>query len=266
MAASGSALLWLPAWSLWRREVVRFLRQRSRIVGAFGTPIIFWLVVGSGLRDSVRLGDDSSATGANYLEYSFPGTLVLIVLFTAIFSTISIIEDRRTGFLQAVVAAPVRRISIVLGKVLGSTSLALLQGVLFLVFAPLAGVSLTIASVLAVIAVLIVVGLGLSALGVLIAWPMDSTQGFHAVMNLVLIPMWALSGAFFPSAGASPWVQWVMRVNPVTYGVAAVRHALYCSGGHPAVGGPTLGVSLGVSVGFAVLMIALAARVVETKG
>src|SRR3990172_478666 len=199
--------LLLPAMSLWRREMVRFVRQRSRVIGAFGTPVVFWLLIGSGLRDSFRLmaADDAKPREMNFLEYSFPGTLVLIVLFTAIFSTISIIEDRREGFLQAVIAAPVRRTAIVLGKVMGSTTLALLQALLFLMLAPLSGIPLTIGSVLALVVVLTIVGVGLSALGVLIALPIDSTQGFHAVMNLFLIPMWLLSGGVFSASGGSRW-------------------------------------------------------------
>ncbi|MEK7755651.1 MAG: ABC transporter permease, partial [Planctomycetota bacterium] len=246
---------------------VRFVRQRSRVIGALGTPVVFWLLIGSGLRDSFRLttAGEARPTEMNFLEYSFPGTLVLIVLFTAIFSTISIIEDRREGFLQAVIAAPVRRTAIVLGKVMGSTTLALLQALLFLMLAPLSGIPLTIGSVLALAVVLTIVGVGLSALGFLIAWPMDSTQGFHAVMNLFLMPMWLLSGAFFPASGASRWLAWVMAVNPLTYGVAAVRHALYF-GRDFATTTPSPTVSIAVTIAFAVVMIVLAGRVAAAKG
>jgi len=256
----------LPAISLWRREVIRFVRQRSRVIGALGTPVVFWLLIGSGLRDSFRLPTAGEARPTmNFLEYSFPGTLVLIVLFTAIFSTISIIEDRREGFLQAVIAAPVRRTAIVLGKVMGSTTLALLQALLFLMLAPLSGIPLTLGSVLALAVVLTIVGVGLSALGFLIAWPMESTQGFHAVMNLFLIPMWLLSGAFFPASGASRWLTWVMTVNPLTYGVAAVRYALYI-GRENATTAPSPTVSIAVTIGFAAVMIVLAGRVAAAKG
>ena len=256
--------LLLPAVSLWRREVVRFVRQRSRVIGALGTPVVFWMLIGSGLRDSFQVPGVARPT-MNFLEYSFPGTLVLIVLFTAIFSTISIIEDRREGFLQAVIAAPVRRTAIVLGKVMGSTTLALLQALLFLMLAPLSGIPLTIGSVLALTVVLTIIGVGLSALGFLIAWPMDSTQGFHAVMNLFLIPMWLLSGAFFPASGASPWLAWVMAVNPLTYGIAAVRHALYFGRDFPTTA-PSPTVSMAVTIGFAAAMIVLAGRVAAAKG
>lgn len=253
----------LPIASLWRREIVRFVRQRSRIVGALGTPIVFWLLIGSGLRHSFKMSGTSLQT--DYLEYAFPGTIVLIVLFTAIFSTISVIEDRREGFLQSVLAAPVRRSAIVLGKVLGSTTLAVGQSVLFLLLAPTIGVSLTIGSALAVFGVLIIVSLGLSALGFLIAWPMQSTQGFHAVMNLFLMPMWLLSGAFFPAAGASGWIGWLMIVNPLTYGVAAMRHALYWGGDHTLTDVPSAPVAIAVSMVFMLLMIVLASRSVARR-
>src|SRR5215212_4076593 len=124
--------LLLPALSLTRRELVRFLRQRHRVIGALATPIVFWLLIGGGMGRSFR--------GGNYLQFFFPGTILMILLFTAIFSTISIIEDRREGFLQSVLVAPVSRMSIVLGKVLGGTALAFGQALLFLLFAPLVGV------------------------------------------------------------------------------------------------------------------------------
>lgn len=260
-----SAGLWLPATTLWQREVVRFVRQRSRVVGALGTPIVFWMVVGSGLRNSFQLRG-AAGGGMDYMQYAFAGTLVMIVLFTAIFSMISVIEDRSEGFLQAVVAAPVRRGAIVLGKVLGSTTLAVGQSLLFLLLAPLSGVPLSATSAIALLGVLIVVGLGLSALGFLIAWPMESTQGFHAIMNLFLLPMWLLSGALFPSSGASVWIQWIMAANPLTYGVASVRHALYHGNTAAVADLPSLGVSLGVTAGFAAVMIVLASKAVGRRG
>lgn len=259
----------LPAWTLWQREVVRFLRQRSRVVGALGTPIVFWMVVGSGLRNSFQLGGAStgaSGSNMNYMQYAFAGTIVMIVLFTAIFSMISVIEDRREGFLQAVIAAPVRRGSIVLGKVLGSTTLAVGQSLLFLLLAPFCGVPLSLTTVAVLIGVLIVVGLGLSALGFLIAWPMESTQGFHAIMNLFLLPMWLLSGALFPAAGASGWIRWIMTLNPLTYGVAWVRYALHEGNDAAFAGLPSQAICATVTLVFAGVMIGLSSRIVGRHG
>ena len=248
----------LPVATLWRREVVRFVRQRNRIVGALGTPLVFWLLIGSGLGSSFR--SSGAPGGENYLEYSFPGTLALILLFTSIFSTISIIEDRQAGFLQSVVVAPVRRSAITLGKVLGASTLALLQALLFVALAPTVGIRLNLEKVLILTAVLFLVAFGLSALGYLIAWKMDSTQGFHAIMNLLLMPMWLLSGSFFPPSGAPAWMQWIIRLNPLTYGVAAVRRSLYLGDLQVRAELPSFAVSILVTALFASLAFAATTR------
>jgi len=183
-----------------------------------------------------------------------------VLLFTAIFATISTVEDRREGFLQGVLVAPVPRWAIVLGQALGGTSLAVLQGLLFLLLAPFLGISLSLASVLAMLFVMLIVSLGLTSLGLIIAWRMESTQGFHAIMNLILLPIWLLSGAFFPATGAPAPLRWLMTLNPLTYGMAALRRCLYLS--KPAAAGtlPPLGVSLLVSVVFCAAAFAVAAR------
>ena len=216
--------LLLPAFTLWWREVVRFYRQRSRVVGVIASPILFWLVIGSGFGTSFRSG---GSNGQHYLDYFYPGALIMIVLFTSIFTMMSVIEDRKEGFLLSVLVAPVSRSAIVLGKVLGGTTLATIQGLIFLAFAPLVGVHLSIASFLLVVLTVFLVSFALTALGFVIAWPMDSTQAFHAIINLFLIPLWLLSGAMFPLSGASVWLRVVMRINPLTYGVEALRSLLY---------------------------------------
>lgn len=238
-----------PAITLCQRELTRFYRQKSRIIGVVGSPLVFWFLIGSGLGSSFR--HPSAPPEINYLEYFYPGTIVLIMLFTAIFSTISIIEDRREGFLQSVLVAPVPRTGIALGKILGGTVLSLIQGVILLLLAPLVGVPLTITSVLVIVVTMFVISFGLTGLGFLIAWRMDSTQGFHAIMNLFLIPLWLLSGALFPSSGAADWLSTIMQFNPLTYGVAALRHALYLNGSIATQDIASLPVSLAVIVLFA---------------
>lgn len=214
----------MPVYTLWLRDAVRFLRQRSRVVGALGTPVVFWLLIGSGMHRSFQLPGTGGAV--SYLEFFFPGTLVLIVLFTAIFSTISVIEDRQAGFMQGVLVAPVPRTAIALGKIFGGTTLAVLQAALFLVAAPFVGIDLSGVGLLLTLVMLALIGFGLTGLGFLLAWSLDSTQGFHAVMNLLLIPMWLLSGAVFPVEGAASWIRALMLANPLTYGVSALRAIL----------------------------------------
>ncbi len=224
LAAPARVGIVLPSISLWWREIVRFYRQRSRVVGVIASPLLFWVVIGSGFGTSFR---SSGAGGQHYLNYFFPGALIMIVLFTAIFTMMSVIEDRKEGFLLSVLVAPVSRSVIVLGKVLGGATLATFQGMIFLVFAPLLGIHFTLVSLALTILVIFLVAFSLTALGFIIAWPMDSTGGFHAVINLFLIPLWLLSGSMFPLSGASVWIRAIMRMNPLTYGTDALRMLLY---------------------------------------
>lgn len=241
----------LATGSLWKREVVRFSRDRARIIGAFAPPLVFWFLIGSGLGGSFRA--PGMPEGVTYIQYFFPGTVLLIVLFTAIFSTISVIEDRREGFLQGVLVAPVSRSSLVLGKILGGSTLAFIQGFLFCLVAPAVGLKWNPGDLLFVLGELWLVSVGLTGLGFWLAWKLDSTQGFHGVMNLLLIPMWLLSGALFPISGAPYWLQIVMAVNPVTYAVAALQYGLQIQG----AAAPSTLLCLGVSAVFAAATFAL---------
>jgi ABC-2 type transport system permease protein len=229
----------LAIWTLARRELVRFFRQPSRVAGAAGSPLLFWILIGCGLSSSFQLpGAPGPDSGMSYLEYFFPGVIVLVILFAAIFTTISVIEDRNEGFLQGVLVAPIGRGALVAGKVLGGATIAWLQGAAFLVLAPFSGISLTISGALQAAGVLAVLAFTLTAIGFAFAWKVGSVQGFHAVMNLLLVPMWLLSGAFFPATGAPFWLRAVMRANPLTYGVAGLREALYSGSGAAAAGLP----------------------------
>jgi ABC-2 type transport system permease protein len=224
-AVSSSAGVALPAYTLWWREVVRFYRQRSRVIGVIASPLLFWLVIGSGFGTSFRSGNAPGQQ--HYLDYFYPGALIMIVLFTSIFTMMSVIEDRKEGFLLSVMVAPVPRSAIVLGKVLGGTTLSAIQGLIFLVFAPFVGIHMSVVSFLLVVLVVFLVSFALTGLGFAIAWPMDSSQAFHAIINLFLIPLWLLSGSLFPLSGASGWMRLLMRLNPLTYGVEALRGLLY---------------------------------------
>ncbi|MCY4381541.1 MAG: ABC transporter permease [Nitrospinae bacterium] len=246
--------------TIWQREIVRFVRQRSRIIGAFGQPVLFWLLLGSGFGRNFRY---AGGGGEGYLEYFYPGIIAMVVLFTAIFSTFAVVDDRKARFLQGVLAAPVPRSAIVLGQVTGGATLALLQGVLLLIATPLAGVPLTLEAALASVLVMGLIGFALTALGLLLAWRIESTQGFHSIMNLLLIPLWLLSGAVFPVAGAHPLIGLIMQVNPLTYGVAALRRTLYLSAPEAVANLPGLWVSLLVMIAFGVVCFSLAVRTAE---
>lgn len=231
---------------------MRFYRQPSRWIGVLLSPLIFWLVIGSGLGRSFNAGGQYSGRG--YLEYFFPGTLILILLFTSIFCMMSVIEDRREGFLSSVLVSPAPRSSLVMGKLLGGATLAVLQGFLFLMLAPVVGISLNPLHAVATLGIMFLISFGLTGLGFCIAWQLDSTHGFHALINLLLIPMWLLSGALFPLSGASSWVGWLMKANPLTYSVVALRGSLYNTEAQATSDVASYPVAISVTIGFSVLM------------
>ncbi len=254
---------WPTVWMLAWREWVRFFRQPNRVIGALGQPILFWLLFGTGMHAAFN------GVGQDFMTYYLPGTLGLILLFTAIFTTISIIEDRQEGFLQNVLVAPVPRWTIVLGKVVGGGAIAWVQSLIFLAIAVAMG-SLPIGlSLLGAVLLMALAALSLTALGIFFAWPMESTQGFHAIMNLVLMPLWLLSGAFFPvplpksDGPVGQWLMhWIMRCNPLSYVIAGLRRML--GGTEDTVGLwlPSLGLCWIVSVAFLALTLSAACWIV----
>lgn len=213
------------------------------------------------------------------MGFFIPGTAALILLFTAIFSTISIIEDRREGFLQGVLVSPARRWGIAIGKSLGGAAIAWAQAMVFLLLTVAVGMTPLSSTLLVLAFFLLLAALALTAMGVCFAWPMESTQGYHAAMNLIMLPMWMLSGAFFPIPAASEGMpigqrilQWMMQCNPMSYIVAGIRHL--CSDaqvlGAGRVSGridwlPTMQSSWLVTAGFALTMTFLATMLMHRR-
>ena len=234
----------LPAITLWQRELVRFWRQKSRLLGVVLSPLLIWLLIGYG-----------SAS----LDKFFSGALVLTVMFSAIFSTITIIEDRREGFLLSMLVSPAPRTSLVLGKIAGSATLGWIQGLIFLCFAPMAGVHLDAMEVLPIIAVIFLISFTLTGLGFVIAWKMETTAGFHAIMNLLLLPMWMVSGSLFPVATAQGFVKWLMWINPLTYSISLLNSTLHLPGTWPGAMESLL-VTLAFGLGLLLLSGAMAAQ------
>ena len=248
------------AMSIAKREVVGFLRQRSRVSASILTPLLFWAFLGLGIGSSFKA---AGGDGGNYSSYFFPGVVVLALVFAGIFQTISTIQDRESGFLQSVLVAPIPRWAIVFGKMNGATVLALLQGALILPLGLVSGITYTPMSFVEAVLVLAVVAFMMTGLGFFFAWRLDSVQGFHAIMNLVLMPMWAMSGSFFPASGAPPVFGWVMAINPLTYGVAALRRALHPGTAYPGV--PGMWLSLAVCLGFGIVMLLLSSRAIKKR-
>jgi ABC-2 type transport system permease protein len=235
----------LPAATLWQRELVRFWRQKSRVLGVVASPLLFWLLMGYGSNDLARY---------------YAGAVVLTVMFSAIFSTITIIEDRREGFLLSMLVSPAPRSSLVLGKILGSATLAWIQGVILLAFAPLAGVSIPLLDIIPVVGAIFLISFTLTGLGFVIAWKMDSTAGFHAIMNLLLLPMWLVSGSLFPMATAHGVVRAIMWVNPLTYSIALLNSTLRLPNAAPGAA-----ISVAVTAAFGLVLLAVSGMMAAQK-
>ena len=258
--------------SLARRELIRFFRQPNRVIGAIGTPLVMWLLFVLVLEVSFSISPSCESHDENFLHFFFPGTLVLVLMFTAIFATISVIEDRSEGFLQGGLVAPVPRGSIVLGKVTGGTAIAVLQAVLMLLIAIALPMQWNLISVLHLFCILVTGAFGLTCLGFVLAWKLDSVHGFHAIMNLLLMPMWLLSGAFFPipeltaqSSVGQMMIHWLMKLDPLTYVVSLVRQVMYESQQADRFWQPDIGTSWFVTLLFCAVMFVIACRVVKQR-
>ena len=209
---------------VWHREIIRFVRTRTRILSSFVQPILFLFVLGYGMTTLV-----GTTGGFDFKKFVFPGIVSMTVVTTAIFSAISIVWDREFGFLREMLVAPVSRGALVIGKTLGGASVATVQGTIMLALAPLIGVHLTPLLVLEVIGLEMLMASALTAFGVFVASRIQRMEGFQVVMQLVLFPMIFLSGALFPLNGIPGWLAVITRINPLTYAVDPLRHVVFAA-------------------------------------
>ncbi len=229
--------------TLWYRDIIRFARDRSRIVGSMAQPLLFLIIFGVGLSPTIgTLG--SGGRRLKYGQFIFPGIITMSVLFTSIFSAVSVIWDREFGFLKEVLVAPVPRWSLVAGKALGGSTTAMFQGILILIFAPFVGVSLTPVIVLKLLVMMFCTAFALSALGLTIAGRMRSMEGFQMVMNFLMMPMFFLSGALFPLSKLPGWLAVLTRIDPVSYGVDAIRQTVLSTSASGEATAKALGLTL----------------------
>jgi len=220
-----------PAWStgraiyiVWYRDLLRFWRDRARIVASLAQPLLFLVVFGTGLSSSLGGAFGGAGGSLNYMQFVYPGIIGMAVLFSAVFGAMSIVWDREFGFLKEMLVAPIDRSSIAIGKALGGATQAMIQGLILLVLAPFVGVTLTVGSVLLLIPFVFILAFALSSLGVALASRMRSMQGFQIVMNFLLMPIFFLSGALFPLAAGLPlWMTVLTRLDPASYGIDPLR-------------------------------------------
>lgn len=227
----------LTVGMIWRREMIRLFRSRARIVTGLAQPLLFLFVLGVGLGRVIGAG---RIPGVSYQEFLFPGVLGMSVLFSAMFSAISIVWDREFGFLREMLVAPVSRSAIVLGKALGGASQAVAQGVILLAVAPLAGVDLDPIEVVEMLGLLMLLAFAVVAFGIVVASRMQRVEGFQVVMSLVAQPMLFLSGAIFPLHNLPTWLHVATRMNPMSYGVDPVRRVILGDADALTLGGEVL--------------------------
>jgi ABC-2 type transport system permease protein len=248
---------------IWYRDLLRYWRDRWRLVASLAQPLLFLVVFGSGLSSALGRGTLFGASGGiSYIQFMYPGIIGMAILFTAIFGAMSIVWDREFGFLKEVLVAPIDRSAVAIGKALGSTTQAMIQGLILLVLAPFVGVKLSVVTVLTMIPLAAVLAFGLSSFGVALASSMKSLQGFQVVMNFLMMPMFFLSGALFPLTGLPGWMTVLTRLDPASYGIDPLRRVVLSNSGLPG----TVVDRLGLTINGHVLAIPLEAGIVFAFG
>jgi ABC-2 type transport system permease protein len=244
---------------IWYRDILRYWRDRWRLVASLAQPLLFLVVFGSGLSSSLG-GAFGRGTGISYIQFMYPGIIGMSILFSAIFGAMSIVWDREFGFLKEVLVAPIDRWAVAVGKALGGTTQAMIQGLILLVLAPLIGVKLSFLTVIELIPLAAVLAFGLAAFGVALASMMKSLQGFQVVMNFLMMPMFFLSGALFPLTNLPGWMTVLTRIDPASYGIDPIRRVVLSNSGAANVD------SLALTLGGHVLPIPIEAGIMLAFG
>ncbi|NYE56805.1 ABC transporter permease [Carboxydothermus ferrireducens] len=206
-------------WAIFYRELIRYWREKIRIITSLVQPAIWLFVMGGGMGAAF-----TGPGGVNYRTFIFPGIVGMTVLFSAIFSSISIVWDREFGFLKEVLVSPASRESIVLGKALGGATTAVIQGMIILIFAPAVGINLSFSMVVKAFVTMYFIALTMAAFGIVIAARMQSMQGFQFVTNFIVMPLFFLSGAIYPLKGIPGWLATLAAIDPLAYGIDLLKH------------------------------------------
>jgi ABC-2 type transport system permease protein len=253
---------------IWYRDVLRYSRDRARIVASLGQPLLFLIVFGAGLSASLGAGLTQQLGNVSYVRFLYPGIISMAVLFTSIFSAMSIVWDREFGFLRELLVAPVSRAAVVLGKALGGSTIAMFQGAILIILAPIIGIGLNPLLVVELLALMFLVAFAITSVGILVASRLQTMESFQMIINFLVMPMFFLSGAFFPLRQLPRWMAVVTRLDPVAYGVDPLRRLLLGSTLAPGIqiGGHHLGTmeDIAILAVFAVVMLLLAMRSFES--
>ncbi len=253
-------------YTVWYRDILRYINNRARIISSLGQPFLWLVVFGSGMRGTFQL---FGAGNFDFIQFLFPGTIGITILFTAIFSSISTVRDREVGFLKEILVAPVSRASIAIGKILGGATIALLQALLMLILAPIVGIKLSLPLVLGLIPAIFLVAFTISSFGMVLAAQLRSTEGFQVVMNLIMMPLFLLSGALFPLTDIPGWMEFLSRINPVSYSIDLLRQVVFLHLAVPSIVADSFKITvLGIKIGLwqDVLIVAVFAAIFSFLG
>ncbi len=242
-------------YTIWLREAKRYVRYKSRIITAIFTPLLWLLVFGMGLGSAIRFG----GTSGGYQSFIYPGIICQTILFTCVMAGIGIIMDKQYGFLKEIMVAPLSRSSIIFGKAIGISTGAILQAIILLLLSFVVGVQMTPLIFIISLIICIIISIGFSGLGLFIASFMDSMEGFNLVMSFVILPIFLLSGALFPVTNLPQWLSFIVYLDPLTYGVDALRGIILGQSVLP------VGISIGVTLIFALIMIFASAFIFTRK-
>lgn len=214
-------------YGIWQRDLTKFFRDKARLFGSFTMPILFLLIFGggmSGTMENMMAGSMGGEAGNfNYVEFVFPGIVAMTLLMTSVFSALSIIEDKDFGYMKEILVSPISRVSIAVGKMIGAATVATIQGIILFLLIPFLGLSYDWLALLQVIPFMFLLACALSGLGLLFASVIRSTQGFQMTVQILVMPMIFLSGALFPINNMPAWMDIIVKINPVTYGVDVMK-------------------------------------------
>jgi len=243
-----------PIYVICLREFIKFFREKSRLLGTLARPVLWLFVVGNGMSSLIK-----PQAGFSYLQFIFPGMIGMTILFSSIFSSISIVWDREFGFMKEMLVAPISRLSIVIGKALSGTLISVAQAIIILILTPLLGIHLTIMQFIEITAVATLVSFCITSMGILIAARLTSFDGFNIIMNFLVMPMFFLSGAMYPVSSMPPALRQLTHINPLTYGIDAFKHVLLKNGTPPLGPEFPLALELLIVTAVSVVMLTLAA-------
>lgn len=237
--------------SIWKRDVKKSIRDKASLIGNLALPILLLIIFGSGMGGVIK----SMANGAtlnetstdfNYIKFMFPGVVGITIFSTAVISALTVVQDREFGYLREMLVAPISRGSISLGKVLGGSTVAVIQGLIILLLSPLIGISLEFTMILKLIPAMLVLAFTVSSLSLYVATFVKSSQGFHTALTMLMLPMIFLSGSIFPLTGGPAWMEFLVKINPVTYGIDMFKKILLGSQSMPEALQDVMGLNLSV--------------------